>query len=178
MTRPDSTDDDKVIETWESAIPATVWIWVYDRREDRYNQQAVGGRGSRRIHLTRDDRKYNQELMPVENEGLDPFTNGSLRLLGAATRDENLDVRYHLTDEELSQFFDVRDPDLFLEGVRDITSELILRRLADLSVSTGTQAQAEALKELVSTRYPIGGTQKTIREMIDAGERIGATRAY
>ena len=179
MTRPDTTADDKVIETWESAIAGTVFVWVYDRREDRYHQQSIGGKsGSRRIHITRDDRKYNQEQMPVENEHLDPFTNGSLRLVGAATRDELLDTRYHFTDADLTSMFDVRDIDLFVEGIQAISSELILRRLQTMSEKVGTSAQTEALRELVTSRYPIGGPQKTIREMIEAGEKIGATRSY
>ncbi len=179
MTRPDTTADDKTVETWESAIDGAIFLWVYDRREDRYIQQSVGGRsGSRRIHISRDDRKYNQEQLPHENQHLDPFTNGSLRLLGAATRDDTLDVRYHFTDEELATMVEVRDPKLFLEGIQDISSELILRRLLSVAEGVATSAQTAALKDLVDTRYPIGGTQKTIREMIDAGERIGATRAY
>jgi hypothetical protein len=179
MTRPDTTEDDKTIETWESAISGTVYVWVYDRREDRYNQQSVGGRsGSRRVHLSRDDRKYNQEQMPIENQHLDPFTNGSLRLVGSANRDELLDVRYHFTDAELGEMFEVRDAGLFIDAIKDITSELILRRLASISEERGTVAQSEALSELIRERYPIGGTQKTIREMIQEGERIGAVRAY
>jgi hypothetical protein len=179
MPRPEATEDDKTIETWETSIAGTVFVWVYDRREDRYQQQSVGGStGSRRIHLTRDDRKYNQELVPSENQGLDPFTNGTLRLIGAATRDEMLDTRYHFTDDELGEMFEVRDVDLFLEACRDITSELILRRLLAMADVRGTVAQAEGLKDLVKDRYPIGGTQKTIRDMIEAGEKIGATRSY
>jgi hypothetical protein len=179
MPRPDATEDDKTIETWETAISGTIFLWVYDRREDRYQQQSVGGNtGSRRIHLTRDDRKYNQELIPAENENLDAFTNGALRLVGAATRDELLDTRYHYSDPELSEMFEVRDPDLFLEACREITSELLLRRLMSMAEKKGTVAQATGLKDLIDERYPIGGTQKTIRDMIEAGERIGATRSY
>jgi hypothetical protein len=179
MPRPDATEDDKAIETWESVIAGTVFLWVYDRRDDRYHQQAVGGRSApKRIYMSRDDRKYNQEQVPDENQGLDPFTNGSLRLVAAQTRDENLDERYHRTDSELTELFEVRNLDLFKEAIEDITSELILRRLVALSDENATQAQAEVLKDLVTSRYPIGGTQKTVREMIEAGERIGATRMY
>ncbi len=177
MARPAVTEDDKTVETWESAIPGAVYVWVYDKREDRYVKQAVGGRSaSRRLHITRDDRKYNQELIPVENTALDPFTNGALRFVTAASRDESLDVRYHFTDEELGQVFELRDLANFNEAIRDIDSELILRRLSDMSETIGTVAQVEALKDLLRERYPIGGTQKSVREMIEAGERIGATR--
>lgn len=175
--RPEVSDDDKTIETWEAAIAGSVYVWVYDRREDRYIKQGVGGRSaSRRLHITRDDRKYNQEQIPVENESLDPFTNGALRFVSAATRDESLDMRYHYTDDELAQMFDLRDLDNFRDAVEDIKSELILRRLADMSETAATLGQVEIIKEILNERYPIGGTQKTVREMIEAGERIGATR--
>jgi hypothetical protein len=179
MTRPETTDDDRVVETWESAIAGTVFVWQYDRREDRYHQASVGGRsGSRRLHITRDDRKYNQEQVPIENTDLDVFTNGALRFVGAATRDDTLDVRYHFTDSELAEMFNVRDPELFIEGVSDITSELILRRLLALGEDIGTQAQFRVLKDLVTERYPIGGTQKTVREMIEAGEKMGVGSTF
>lgn len=177
--RPEQTEDDKVVETWETTIAGTVFVWVYDRREDKYHHQSVGGKsGSRRLHISRDDRKYNQEQIPIEAEHLDPFTNGSLRLVGAATRDETLDVRYHFTDGDLEEMFEVRDLDMFMETAKEITSELILRRLQAVGERVGTQAQNDALKALVNERYPIGGTQRTIREMIEAGERIGASDGY
>lgn len=177
MPRPEAREDDKVVETWESCIPGTVWVWVYDRREDRYIMQSIGGStGSRRLHITRDDRKYNQEQVPIENHKLDPFTNGSLRLVEAATRDDSLDQRYHLSNTDLAEMFEVRDINLFTEAITDIDSELVLRRLSDMSEEIGTVAQNEALKELIRLRYPIGGTQKAVQEMIDAGERLAQQR--
>lgn len=177
MARPATIEEDKVVETWESAIEGTVWVWVYDRREDRYQKQAVGGRSaSKRLHITRDDRKYNQEQIPVENSTHDPFTNGALRFIDAATRDESLDMRYHFTDTELAQVFELRDQDLFVEAVRGFESELILRRLGAMSEKLGTLVQVEAIRDLIQERYPIGGTQRSVREMIEAGEKLNATR--
>ncbi len=96
--RPTAKDEDKVIETWESTVEGTVYVDVYSRREDAYVSQRIGGTtGSKRLHISRDDRKYNQERVSDENKMLDPFTNGALRLIESATRDENLDTRYHLT---------------------------------------------------------------------------------
>lgn len=175
MARPHAREEDKVVETWQIETAGSVYVWSYDRRDDRYTTVAIGGRGSKRAHLSRDDRKYNQELIPVENRHLDPFTNGTLRLIDAATRDESLDMRYHLTDEDLRQLFEVREPSLFLEGISAIESELVLRRLADMADENGTVVQAEALKELIRERYPIGGTQTAVREMLEAGERLQAT---
>lgn len=179
MTRPATKTKDAIIETWETATSGTVWVWVYDRREDKYSKARVGGReGSGRLSITRDDRKYNQERIPIENRMLDPFTNGALVLVDATERDEMLDVRYHYSDTDLLQLFEVRDVDLFTEAINEIESELIIRRLLSMSEKAGTQAQDTALRSSSQTRWPIGGTQKTVREMIEAGERIGATQIY
>jgi hypothetical protein len=175
MARPEARAEDKVIETWESAVAGAVWVWTYDRREDRYVKQACGGRtGSRRLHISRDDRKYNQEQVPIENAQHDVFTNGALRFIDAATRDDSLDMRYHFTDVDLRTFFDLRDMGLFEEAIKEIGSELILRRLADLGQEVGTIAQNDVLRALLRERYPIGGTQKTVREMLEA-EKLTST---
>lgn len=166
MARPHAREEDKVIETWESVIPGTVYVWTYDRRDDRYIKTGCGGRSSKRLRISRDDRYYNQELIPIENRQHDPFTNGALKLMESATRDETLDERYHLSLQELKQLFEVRDVDLFIEGIKDIDSELVLRRLADIAEEDATVPQRDALKDLIRERYPIGGTQKAVREML------------
>lgn len=177
MARPAVPPADSVVETWEISFPGVVWVWLYDRREDIYKKQQIGQRtGSKTLHITRDDRKYNMELIPDENRHLDPFTNGSLRLLGAATRDESLDVRNHFSNDDLIAMFEVRDPDLFAEAIESQTSEVVIRRLQTLADDHATVTQATILRDLIDKRYPVGGTQKTVREMFEAGERIGAQR--
>lgn len=178
MVRPVVRPEDQAVETWEISFPGSIGVWVYDRREDQYKRQTISARsGSKTIHMTRDDRKYNQELIPDENRALDPFTNGQLRLLGsAADRDENLDVRYHYSDTDLVGMFEVRDVALFQEAMEAIGSEVILRRLQGLADAHATVAQVEVLRDIIERRYPIGGTQRTVREMIEAGDRIGAQR--
>lgn len=176
MPRPLTTEDDAVIETWTIATQGTVWVWVYDRRNDVYIKQQCGAHeGSKMLHVSRDDRKYNQELIPFENQHLDPFTNGTLRLLGGATRDESLDVRYHLSDEELVEMFNVRDLEMFEDAIRGIGSEVVLRRIEMLSESHATQRQGDFVRGLLRERYPIGGTQRTVRDMLAEEEKL-ATR--
>lgn len=167
---------DADIEVWEAATPATSWVYVFDRREDRYVQTRVGGRsGSRRLNITRDDRKYNQELLPFENTKDDPFTNGTLRFVESATRDELLDTRYHMTDEQLLTYFDVRDVALFMDAVQDIESEIVLRKLQRMAPNNATVAQVDALNDYIRARYPQGGSQKAVREMEEVGERLGVS---
>jgi hypothetical protein len=177
MVRPAITSDDQKIETYEITTGGTVWVWVFNKREDRFEKKRVGGRsGSRLLHITRDDRKHNQEQNPVENSGMDPFTNGSLRLITESDRDDTLDMRHHLTDGELEKYFEVRDKTKFRTKVDDVASELIIRRLMSLAEDHGTVAQTDVLRDIITARYPIGGTQRTVREMMEAGERLNAAR--
>jgi hypothetical protein len=178
MTRPIANENDQAIETWEITFPGSASVWVYDKREDTYRKQVVSRHsGSKMLHITRDDRKYNQELTPIENKHLDVFTNGQMRLLGSsADRDENLDIRNHLSDDQLVEMFEIRDPDLFRDLLDSQTSEVILRRMASIADQHATVTQSEILREVISERYPIGGTQRTVREMLEAGDRIGAQR--
>ncbi len=178
MARPEAREEDKLVETWESTISGSTWVFTYDRRNDNYVPTRVGGEGAKRLRITRDDRKYNQERIPDENRGHDPFTNGALRLVDTANRDEPLDIRYHYTDAELAEMFEVRDDTLFQDAIEDIESELIIRRMMAMAEKLGTIAQTTALKETAEKRWPIGGTQRTVREMMEAGDRIGATQIY
>ncbi len=179
MVRPFADEADRIIETWESAIAGTTWVWTYNRRDDRYIKTRVGGReGSNRIRISRDDRKYNQEMVPVENRLLDPFTNGTLILVDTANRDDQLDTRYHYTKAQLEEMFELREPELFKEAIEGIESELIIRRLYSMAEKIGTNEQTQILRDICDERWPIGGTQRTVREMIEAGERIGATRMW
>lgn len=175
MARPHATEDDKLIETWEITFGGTVWVWTYDRREDRYIKTRVGGRaGSKKLHISRDDRKFNQEQVVEENKGMDPFTNGALRLIDFASRDETLETRYHLTQEDLLGMLEIRDEELFKGEINEIGSELIIRRLQSLAAKHGAAWQTEFINGLIEERYPIGGTQRTVQEMITAGENSRA----
>lgn len=161
--------DEKLIEIWEATTDGTTWVWTYDRRDDRYQKQRVGGRqgSSHRLHISRDDRRFNQEQVVDEMKGHDPFTNGALRLV-STDRAEDIDATYHLTTEDLQTMLEVRDQALFEETVTEIKSELLLRRLKDVAEAHATVAQLEFISGLISQRYRVGGTQKTVREMLAA----------
>ncbi len=52
--------------------------------------------------------------------------------------------------------------------------ELLLRRLRTVAKAEGTMAQNEAISAAL-TPYRKGGTQRTVAEMIDAGEKLGVS---
>lgn len=168
---------DKVQETWEITTEGTVWVWIYDRREDKYRKQRVGGRqgGSKRLHITSEDRRFNQEQVVDEMKPNDPFTNGALRLVSSA-RSSDIDDTYHLGPQDLRVMLNVVDEDEFQSNISGITSELILRRLKDVAELHGTVAQLRFIEETIEARYKVGGTQRTVQEMIDAGEKLGGTQ--
>src|SRR4051812_46419186 len=98
-------------------------------RPSRGSLQEDPRRRTQRLYITRDDRKFNQEQIPLENQHLDPFTNGALILIDSANGDVTLDQRYHLNNEALGQYFAVSDEDLFRDEMESITNELVIRRL-------------------------------------------------
>ena len=157
--------DEKTLERWESTTPGvTIWVWVYDKREDKYKKQRVGGRaGSKVLTIRRDDRIYNQEVVVEENKHLDPFTNGLLRLIDGST--EGVETKYHLTTEDLQKLLDIRDTELFKTEIEEIDSELILRRLKDVCEKHGAVWQLEFLRDLIEDRYKVSGTQRAERDV-------------
>lgn len=164
-------------ETWEVQHGGTVWLWVADARAREtggYRKQRVGGQGTRRVHLTTDERRYNEEQIVDENQAeANVFRNGSLMRVDKGAPAEDIDTRYHLSDQDLRDIISVRDLALFSEEIADIKSELIIRRLMAISEVDGTAAQTEAIRTIIEERYKAGGTQRTVQELINAGEKLG-----
>jgi hypothetical protein len=158
----------------EITTEGTVWVSKMDPREGKYVKQRVGGRqgGSKRLHITRDDRRFNQEQVVEEMKDNDPFTNGALVLV-SAERADDIDSTYHLTAEDLERLLEIKDTGLFETEVSDIKSELILRRLKEVAESKATVAQLQFITDVIEQRFKVGGTQRTVREMMQAGEMAG-----
>lgn len=170
-------EPETITEIWEATTLGTVWVWVTDLRQGGFMKQRVGGAsgGSKRLRITVDERRYNQELIMDESREHDPFTNGLLMLIGEA-QVEDIDRSAHLTDTDLNDLIELRDPDLFRTSVEEIPHELVLRRLSALAESKGTAEQNGFLSDLLRRRYPIGGTQPTVQEIMDEEERTANTR--
>ena len=137
----------------------------------------MGGRagGSRKLHISPDDRRFNEEQVIEEMGEHNIFRNGTLRFISATDGSipADVDTKNQLTLEDMKALLEIRDEDLFREEVTELTSELIVRRLKNLAEKDGTVAQNEVLTELIEERWKVGGTQRTVRELIEAGERVG-----
>lgn len=170
MTETDTTfDARRNIETWEITTEGTVWVLVSDPRDPSgYKKQRVGGRagGSKRLRLSTDDRRYNEEQIVSEMQTSNPFRNGLLRLIDQTNQDDVVKT-YHLTNDDLLTILEIRDEEMFEEAVRDITSELIIRRLAAIGEKSATMSQLTFIKDLIEDRYKVGGTQKAVQEIFD-----------
>src|SRR5438093_28830 len=98
----------EVVETWEASGEGTIWVWMYDQRSRGYIKHRVGGsQGSKRLRITVDDRRYNEEQIIEEMAEHNPFRNGLLRLV-SPSKANDIDTRYHLTYDDLRQMLEIR----------------------------------------------------------------------
>lgn len=171
--------DSEIIESWEITTGGTVWVWTRDARNPGHMQKTrVGGRagGSRRLRISRDERRYNEEQIIEEMNEHNPFKNGSLKLVSSDDKPaDDVDTTYHLDQADMLALLEVKDEETFKSEIEAIKSELIMRRLYMIAEKNATMAQLTIIREIVDERYKVGGTQRTVREMIETGERVGGT---
>ena len=152
-------------ETWESTTGGAVWVQVKDpRTPGGWRQQKVGGRGSKRLNISVEEREFNQELIPFENAQHDPFRNGLLIRTHPkqAERGEN-----ELSDEELIGILQMDADALFDEAVASVTSEVNLRRLLKLAEKHTNMMRLQALQSLVDDKYRVGKTSRVVKEIME-----------
>jgi hypothetical protein len=157
MTRRNLATENGTKEKWEIVTEGTVSVWTYNKRDDNYARSQVGQRHSKFLYITTDDRQYNQEQIPDENVHLDPFTNGTLRLL-TENVDGDLDTSNHHSSEDLLAM--VSDRSGFSDAIRGIRNELLMRRLLAVTEQEGTVTQVGELRALLHERYPVGRPDK------------------
>ena len=151
---------DKDAEIWEATTSSHVHVLVRDRVDGGWKQVTVGGSGSRRLQLTVAERRFNQDLVPDESLGLDPFSNGMLVcVLGGAK------MPAHLTDADIVALLGGDDEAAFAATVGQVTSEVLLRRMLSLAEAHASHSRFELLRDLVATRYKVGGRQPSVVEM-------------
>lgn len=159
------TAGQKAQEIWESTTGGVTWVHVKDpRNPEGWVQKKVGGKGTQRVTLSVEEREFNQELIAYESQHLDPFTNGLL------VRIQPKDVERgdsELTDADLIALLGLDNDDLFASELDGIRSEVVVRRLLELSKKHASMMRHEVIQNLVDDRYKIGKTQKVVKEMIN-----------
>jgi len=152
----------KAQEIWEATTAGTTYVNVRDpRNPEGWTRKKVGGKGSKRITVTVEEREFNQELVQYENQHLDPFTNGRLIRISPkeVARGEN-----EKSDEQLIALLRVGDDARFEAELRSIQSEVVIRRLMDLARKHTSVLRFEAVQTVVDERYHIGKTSQVVRE--------------
>lgn len=151
-------------EIWESVTGGTVWVHVKDpRNPGGWKEAKVGGKGSQRLTITVDEREFNQDLIPFENEQFDPFKNGLLIRISPkdAERGEN-----EKTDEELIEILRLPDDDKYQTTVHSIESEVVLRRMLELAEKNASMMRHEVIRNVVDDRYSVGKMSRVVKEAI------------
>lgn len=150
-------------EVWEAATEGTTWLHKKNLQvAGTWKQHKVGGRGSQRITLTVEERLHNQEMMPFENEHMDPFTNGTLIRISPENGDRSAS---EVTDAQLLELFEISNDDVFSAEVGEITSEVVLRRLMKLAEKHATMVRYNAVRDMVDDRYKKNKTQTSVADL-------------
>jgi hypothetical protein len=155
------------VEIWESVTDAKVYVNVKDpMKPGGWTKKKISRvTGPKRLQISVEERRYNQDLVPDERVSNDPFSNGMLVCVQGKEKPANA-----MTDEELLDILNLDDDDLFKETIEGIESEVVVRRLYGLSETKATHARYLIIQEIVDTRYRVGGSQRVVEEMIEAGE--------
>jgi hypothetical protein len=161
------TDLDQM-ETWEAATGGTTHVHVRDPRvRDGWKVVKISGRGRKKIQLSVEERLYNQELVQEDKRHHDPFSNGLLVRTSpppAATEDG---FEGGVSDEQLLELINLSSDEVFMDQVRAIESEVVVRRLLGLAESKATNVRYTALQDYVDERYHIGKTSRVVQELFD-----------
>lgn len=156
-------------ETWESTTGGVVWVQVKDpRHQGGWRTQKVGGKGTKRLSISVEEREFNQELIPYENEHLDPFRNGILVRTHPKGGERG---QFELTDAELIEMLQIGDDALFQEAYRSIGSEVVLRRLLKLAEKHTNMLRLQDIQGYVDDRYRSGKTSQVVKEMLEDDAR-------
>jgi hypothetical protein len=153
----------KAQEIWETTTGGTVYVNVRDpRNPEGWTRRKVGGRGSKRITVSVEEREFNQELVQYENEHLDPFRNGTLIRVSPKDTERGENER---SDAQLIDLLKIDDDDRFAAEVRAITSEVVARRLLTLAAKHTSMLRHQVIQDVVDERYRIGKTSQVVREL-------------
>lgn len=155
----------KAQEIWECTTGGTVYVNVKDpRHADAWTQKKVGGKGTKRITLTVEEREFNQELVPYEKKQFDPFLNG--KLVRISPKDDR-----ELTDDALVERLKGLNDEAFDEWLNAIDSEIVVRRLHTLAREHSTVARYETIGDLIAQRYSIGKTSRVVAEIMEDDQK-------
>ena len=151
-------------------INADQWVRVAQgvlRREPKTAKVALANPGSLLSALLR---CAHLGLEPGDTFHLVPFGN---EIVGITDYTGEIELMYRTGTVAKVEAQVVKDLDIFRVSVEDITSELVLRRLAEVGEKRATMEQMEILRTLIDERYRHAKTQRAVREMLEAEAAMG-----
>lgn len=147
-------------EVWETNVLGRVWLNVTNKRDEIVPISITKGQ---KLRITKRDREMNQDRIKLPER--DPFTNGVFRRIDA---DQNTDPRTVSTDalstEELIAIF-AKNGGQFEKAVSALQETPIRRMYVLADDLDATVNQVKFLKELLESRYGVGGDTPTYREL-------------
>lgn len=158
-------ETDNAQEVWETTTGGTFWVHVKDPRQPGgWAQKRFGGRGSKKITITVEEREFNQELVSEDYQQHDPFTNGLLVRVSPKVVERS---EYELTDEDLLKVLAWEDDDKFEAYLRAVESEVIVRRFLALAGKNASKWRYDQIQQFVDVKYHIGKTSKVAKEIFE-----------
>lgn len=151
------------IEVWEAATEGTTWLHKKNPQvAGTWKQHKVGGKGSKRITITVEERLHNQDLLIYENQHLDPFTNGTLVRISPESAERGPS---EVTDDQLLELFEIGNDDVFASEVGEIKSEVVIRRLLALAEKHTSMVRYNMVRDVVDDRYKKAKTQTSVADL-------------
>jgi hypothetical protein len=167
-------------EVWENAGLSTVAIQKLDVRGNVIMEQIVGGR---KVQITPQERRMNQELAAHDN--LDVFMNGMLvpvRLVDAQEDNEKLQTNSNAMSESAMKALFKSQLPTFKKKIAEISNSIALERLLTIASEVdGSIRQVEAIQDRLNDVRPHVseiGSQKignALGTKAPEGERRGVT---
>lgn len=149
------------LEAWKNATPGRVIVQKYASDGVTLRGEMVSS--GKVIHLSPQERKYNQEI--AASEDLDVFLNGRLQPVSLLTDDESsrkmAEHPNHITDEEGIALFSVSTED-FEGRLNLITNATAIQRLLELAENPNNESSFHQHKML----------EKRLRELSDRVDSI------
>lgn len=149
--------EQKQREIWESTIPGRVSLMIENSRGQQQTVSVVGK--GKRLRLTQLDRELAEEVIRTPDNN--PFRNGMLVRVDGKGHDPSSD---ELADDELQAIFEL-DQDDFRATVTALGQVNVRRLKAMVAEVDASKSEIEFLDELISTRWPIGGSMPSYDEM-------------
>jgi hypothetical protein len=141
-------------EIWETTTGGTTYVNIRDPRvPNAWTKKKVGGKGTKRITITVEERLYNEELVAFERESQCPFRNGLLVRIHPKGAERG---QFEVSDAEIIALLTQLNDDEFTNTLANTHSEVVVRRMLALAERHATVYRFRILEDEVANRFAVG----------------------